>query len=326
MSTSPAPQATVVIPYFEASATVRATLDSVLAQSVRDIEVLLVDDGSVREPLPADLPDDPRVHVMRRPQNGGYARVTNEAVARARGEWVTFVDSDDTVAPDYLERLIAAGEAAGADAVFTPMIRVAGGRTIGRGPWNPRSDVLSSADAIRALLHGDLSGTQHLLLRRPAAVSEPDQVYSDTIFTLRNLAHAGDVACVDAELYFNSVRIGSTTGTLRTTVWDLVRLNEVLRPTVESVFAPQEAAELLQAHRDLSLTQILHTAANEREDSPLRAEVTDWCRRRISLRGIADQARRRNYLAAASWSLAKLSGSLHRRAYQAYDSRRKQAV
>lgn len=317
------PRITVVVPCYEAAGTVRAAVDSVLAQTFEDFELLIIDDGSVREPVPDGLDEDPRTRVVRMRRNGGYARVTDKAVAMARGEWVTFVDADDTVAPTYLERLLEVGEETGADAVFTPMFRVADGRVIGTGPWNPATSVMSSRAALRALLQGDLSGTQHLLLRRPSVPSEPDQIYSDFVFVVRCIAEGGTVACVDEELYLNTVHAASVTGSLRPGAWDLVRLNDAVRPSIERAFDADEAAALLQDHRDLTLTQLLHTAAHETEDSPLRRSVIAWCRRRITLAGILRQLRRGHRAAAASWLLARVAPSLHLRAYHAFDARRR---
>lgn len=319
------PLVTAVVPYFEAGDSVRATIDSLLAQTVEDIEILIIDDGSRRAPLPHDLPADERLIIDRLEINGGYARVTNHAVRRARGEWVTFVDSDDTVTPDYLERLYGAAESTGADVVFTPMVRVSGGAVIGRGPWAPPGDVMKSKSALRTMLQGNLVGTQHALFRRPLPFAAEGQVYSDFDFVLRHVARSTVIACVDEELYLNTVHVDSATGSLRPGIWDLVALNELVRPVVEEAFPPPEAAALLQDHRDVTLTQILHSAANEREDSALRQEVTSWCRERITVPGVLTQLRQGRRMAAGSWSLALVSGGLHRWAYQRFDSRRKAA-
>lgn len=323
--TPESPLITVVVPCYEAGGTVRATVDSLLEQTMTDFELLLVDDCSRRSPVPTDLPADPRLVVVHRHVNGGYARVTNQAVERSRSEWVTFVDADDTVVPTYLERLLEAGEAADAGVVLTPMIRHVEGTVIGTGPWRPPGANSDARTAMRALLRGDLAGTQHVLLRSPEPIAHPDQTYSDFAYLLAHVARGDRVAYVDEPLYLNAVHPASVTGSLRPGIWDLVTLNELIRPVVAEVFDREEAGDLLAAHRSLTLTQILHTTSNERRDTPLRREVMAWCREHITGRGILDQLREGHRITAGSWALAKASGSLHRRAYQLYDSRRKPA-
>lgn len=74
-------------------------LDSVLAQSVRDFECLVVDDAS---PEPPVLPTDPRVRLIRRTTNGGPAAARNTGIANAQGRYLTFLDDDDRYTPDRL--------------------------------------------------------------------------------------------------------------------------------------------------------------------------------------------------------------------------------
>lgn len=74
-------------------------LRSVLDQEVDDLECIVVDDGS---PEPVDLPDDPRVRLVRRDRRGGAAAARNTGLEHARGRYVTFLDDDDFYTPDRL--------------------------------------------------------------------------------------------------------------------------------------------------------------------------------------------------------------------------------
>ena len=100
----------VIIPVYNAAPYLRACLDSVLAQSYTDLEILLINDGSTDE-SPAICRQyaqkDARIRLIDQ-ENGGVSRARNVGLANAAGDYITFVDSDDRISPDYLERLYAA--------------------------------------------------------------------------------------------------------------------------------------------------------------------------------------------------------------------------
>ncbi len=100
----------VVIPAWRAEKTLSATLDSVLSQTWREIEVLVVDDASPDGTLAlaeSYAAKDVRVRVLRQSENGGVSKARNRGVREARGAWVAFLDSDDLWMPEKLERQMA---------------------------------------------------------------------------------------------------------------------------------------------------------------------------------------------------------------------------
>jgi glycosyltransferase involved in cell wall biosynthesis len=99
-----APSVSIVIPAYNASATVRASVDSVLAQAVEDLEVIVVDDGSKDDTTEvARAIDDPRVKVIEQ-RNAGPSAARNAGLAAARGRYVGFLDADDLWLPTKLVR------------------------------------------------------------------------------------------------------------------------------------------------------------------------------------------------------------------------------
>ncbi len=97
------PRASIVVPAYNVAATLPETLASLLAQSERDLEVIVVDDGSTDET--ANVAEahmrDPRVRLVRQ-RNRGLAGARNSGVAAARGAAIGFCDSDDLWEPDKL--------------------------------------------------------------------------------------------------------------------------------------------------------------------------------------------------------------------------------
>jgi glycosyltransferase involved in cell wall biosynthesis len=99
----------IIVPVYNAEAHLSACVESILGQTHRDIQVILVDDGSTDASgtICDDLAvRDARVHVIHRP-NGGIAAAQNSGLGAVRGGYVTFCDNDDLMAPTLIERLLA---------------------------------------------------------------------------------------------------------------------------------------------------------------------------------------------------------------------------
>jgi len=102
----------VVIPAFEAEATVGAAISSALWQTYRDFEVVVVDDGSrdATGSIAGSFPEPVRVV---RQENAGVAAARNRGVAEAQGELIAFCDADDVLLPQHLEALVTVHERRG---------------------------------------------------------------------------------------------------------------------------------------------------------------------------------------------------------------------
>lgn len=98
------PQITVAMPAYNAAAHLREAMDSILAQSFEDFELLVVDDGSTDNTLAlAQSITDRRVRVERLACNMGRATARNMALGRARGRYLAWMDADDLAMPHRLE-------------------------------------------------------------------------------------------------------------------------------------------------------------------------------------------------------------------------------
>jgi glycosyltransferase involved in cell wall biosynthesis len=97
------PKVSVIIPAHNAARFVTETVESVLNQTHRNLEVIVVDDGSTDETAEVLRAFDDRI-VLRSQPNGGVARARNEGARVATGEWLAFLDADDLWLPDKLER------------------------------------------------------------------------------------------------------------------------------------------------------------------------------------------------------------------------------
>ncbi|MGA8047600.1 MAG: glycosyltransferase [Dermatophilaceae bacterium] len=121
------PLVSVVVPVFNAERHLGECLQSLFAQTLQAIEIVVVDDGSTDRSagLLSEAAADDRLRVLTLAENRGVSAARNAGVAAAHGAYVAFVDADDVVSPTMYEALYQAARDAAADIVFCG-IRVVG--------------------------------------------------------------------------------------------------------------------------------------------------------------------------------------------------------
>ncbi|PDX61940.1 hypothetical protein CGS49_03510 [Faecalibacterium langellae] len=113
------PAISIIVPVYKTERFLPACIASIQAQTFADFELILVDDGSPDNcPALCDAAaaKDRRIRVVHQ-KNRGLSGARNAGLDTARGEWVAFVDSDDTITPDFCEKLYAAVQDTGAQMV-----------------------------------------------------------------------------------------------------------------------------------------------------------------------------------------------------------------
>jgi glycosyltransferase involved in cell wall biosynthesis len=179
------PKISVIIPAYNRAGAIRLSAESVLRQTVSDLEVIVVDDASSDgTPEAAEAIGDPRLRVIRLAENRGPSGARNAGMEAARGEWIAFQDSDDEWLPSKLERQFAAMERLGPDTIGaycgmavigTPEAggAAAGPATVSYEPHHRaphRHAPLEGANMRHSLLHaGSLISTQTLASTRACA-------------------------------------------------------------------------------------------------------------------------------------------------------------
>jgi hypothetical protein len=154
-SVSRVPKLSVIVPFYNVQQYAPDTLRSLRMNARRDFEFVLVNDKS-KDETPAildraaeELSDVAQVQVLHHETNGGLATARNTGLDAARGEYLTFLDGDDWLAPGYLTELVTAIEDLGCDFVRTDHVQtVARARTVHRVPIGRRGEVLNPRDAI----------------------------------------------------------------------------------------------------------------------------------------------------------------------------------
>lgn len=168
------PKVTVVTPLYNSSAFIRATLDSLLAQTYTNWESILVDDGSTDDTASVVAPylSDARFKLLRQ-ENQGIAGARNTAIREARGEWVCLLDHDDRWLPEKLEKQLAYALAHGFDILCTDALIVTDAErwVYSRGfpevaATMKRADRDAGVDAFGQLIKLDFLCASSVMLRR----------------------------------------------------------------------------------------------------------------------------------------------------------------
>lgn len=217
------PRVTVLIPSFNAAATLGSAVASVLDQTLRDLEVVVIDDASCDEtaPLLAELAArDRRLRSVRNIRNQGKAVSMNLGIEAAAGTWIAVLDADDRYAPDRLQYLVDLAEAEGVDMAADNQffVDVVADEVIGSA-WPAGDgarrfdleDLLAGSDAYASFSLGMLKPVFRTdFVRRVGLRYEPDARNGQDFFKLLQFFLDGGTGVLsDRPLYFYSQPFGS---------------------------------------------------------------------------------------------------------------------
>ena len=210
------PKVTVAMPVYNVESYLEKCARSALSQTERDIELLLIDDGSTDGSgaiCDKIAQGDPRVRVIHQ-ENRGLGGARNTGIENARGEWMIFPDSDDWLEPETVERALKAAEGTGADmSLFAFRSVDEGGNTTGEFreflpegvPLDPhkQKDLLVMAPNAWTKLY------RTELFRRTGVRYPPRAWYEDIRTTLKLLPYCSSVVYTDYIGYNYLQRRGS---------------------------------------------------------------------------------------------------------------------
>ena len=148
------PLVSVIIPVYNVEKYIEKCLDSVLAQTYDNLEILLIDDGSTDKSgaICAEYAGkDKRIHLIRQ-KNGGAYVARNNGLKHSTGDYLSFVDPDDYIANNYIEKMMAKLEQTGADAVQCNSMVVTDEEVI-PNKGDTKSCALSGIDAVKKMLY-----------------------------------------------------------------------------------------------------------------------------------------------------------------------------
>ena len=211
----------VIVPVYNAEAFLNTGVESVLAQTYPDLELILVDDGSTDGSgalCDGYATQDPRVRVIHK-ENGGASSARNTGLRAATGDFIYFLDSDDRIVPTLLEKLCASAEENHAELVFFDAYAVE--EQTGRiSETNYGHRELYAPDSGAALMRKMVAnkdfhmGVWQLLYRksffdRTGLTFVEGIIYEDFLFTCQAYCLAARVSYVPEYLYYRQYRANS---------------------------------------------------------------------------------------------------------------------
>ena len=298
----------VIVPVYKAEAWLNECVDSLLNQTLKDLEILLVNDGSpdrsgeIMADYAARFPETVRTLTL---SNGGQGRARNRGIELARGEYLGFVDSDDYVLPEMYETLCRVADTEGADIVDCEIEAFyENGATERLRTWRDGKPIAAAGSACNKLFrrstvgeirfpeglkYEDFGFSAKLLLRSRKTVHLPDALYRYRVGQPSTMHNQNSRMNLDLLEIMEDLRESMDAEKDRDDFEFLV-LNHVLLEAIKRVAAQKtpEREECLLLLRGYVKTQIPRLGASKsfREESRNRRLIM-----RLNYMGLHDLAR-----------------------------------
>lgn len=242
------PSVSVIVPIYKVEKYIARCLDSIKAQTFTDFEVIMIDDGTPDRSaeIAERYTSDPRFKLYHQ-QNAGLGAVRNRGVTLAKGEYIAFVDSDDAVKPEHLEKLYAAASKNNADIVCCSYCCCDdNGEHLRTSKIRKRRGVYN-AERLTGNILRDISIRRYVwskLWRRSLfidnSVTFPTKLFEDAMTVPKLFYYAEKIAVITDTTYIYTCRTSSITGlTAKNCIGDYIEANEV----VDSFFMSKSEAE-----------------------------------------------------------------------------------
>ncbi|MEF9969159.1 MAG: glycosyltransferase [Ruthenibacterium sp.] len=267
------PKVSVIVPVYNTAERLPRCIASLCAQTMQDIEILLIDDGSTDksgEICNQFAQKDARIQVFHK-KNGGVSSARNVGLAQAKGSYISFVDSDDAVTPEMMAQLYTAAQAADAQVVFGAFVRI----------YQDGTQVKSNEKITNAVYHGEQIAQQilypllgpnpqikdcrtlesiscrglysaELIAKEVSLFFEPCTFSEDLVFLIDILTRCDCAATTDAVIYHYYINESSATERYRADKlakmkesYDITQQHCKADGVSEAVYRPRTAALFL---------------------------------------------------------------------------------
>lgn len=292
MTPEQTPLISIIVPVYNIPDCLAKCVHSITAQTWRQMEILLVDDGSTDstgELCDALAKEDTRIRVFHK-ENGGSSSARNLGIREARGEYLGFVDSDDYIEPDMYEKLVKA-----ALEYDAPIVQIGRNEVDDKGNVLPdicvppeNTDRIESGDFLKELLmhRGDCSFCTKLIRRDILGEQRfPEGVLNEDFHLLvKLLPQINEIISLPGYAYHVFYRIGSNTRKESKEHFSRVFADNVDNADMVEKIVEKEYPELLTVALRFGAFQrldyLLHIpVAQMTKDNSKYREIVSWMRR-----------------------------------------------
>ena len=260
---------TVLVAAYNAEKYLEACLDSLINQTLKDIQIVCIDDASTDstpEILNKYAANDSRIKILQRKENAGQAVARNMGIEVADGDYITMLDADDTLSNDALEKAVKIFDAdPETGSVLLKLVYVNGTEET---PYPMRSDKKewSGEEAFRLSLdwsiHGLYISRAELFKRFPYDTS--CRLYSDDNTTRMHYLHSGKVKSCDGVYYYRQ-HGESMTNRVSARRIDLIEANTSMVRQLREAGQGREVLALFERERWVNLTGVIGIWLRNRE-------------------------------------------------------------
>lgn len=260
---------TVLVAIYNSELYLRECLDSLLAQTLKDIQIVCVDDASTDgswQILQAYAARDQRIETIHLTKNGGQAKARNVGLAKARGEYTCFLDSDDFLAADALEKIVACfGKDTEYDSVlFRCLLYDSETKCADEYPmelFKEKTGYEAFVDSLTWKIHGVYAVKTTIHQRYP--YDDSLHSYSDDNTTRLHYLASRKVAYCEG-IYYYRQHASSVTHQVSLARLDYLKANAKMKQTLRQLDVDDKLLDLYENHRWLNVVGIYQFAIKHR--------------------------------------------------------------
>lgn len=312
------PLASIIVPAYNVETYIGECIEALLAQTFKNIEIIIVDDGSTdgtTDVINRYAAVDERVRFIRI-ANGGVSKARNAAIDMCVGEFISFVDADDAVATDFIETLITLFETTDCDCAACGVARFFDDR----GPAFTSGEVSLYRDLNVQFCMLDKPGgflcnkafRASLIVENGLRLREDIVQSEDMLFLLDYFALCGCVAYADGMKYGYRQRKGSATNSLSNRHWfDIVKVFEGYRSRAAA--NPSACEKVAKSFLYISYEGMYRARKLGIVDIKIQnglEEMVAWCKERCGATKASQQMKMAVYKHAMGFVMARRSRRL----------------